>query len=261
MSLEVLTFPELEDREETRHANWMYVVEFARICRENNIPIVEVGSGNGKVARWMMDHGHVHPDNMICVDPNPAIYTKDKQVLVTPKYPTIKELLIEEGGGDIVGNCGLLIIRPSTDDRNPCYVLEALEKLSPRIALIIYRSDGGDGSTHLHNYLDTIGAPNSNSYDPVPMSKIMKPRTNKIRRDFKTISFTYSKEVSDCSLLSVSSCLILTTFEMSKSCLPVGELNPNPLSLKECKSLMLKSQLGIGQTMMAGQSNEGCGLQ
>jgi hypothetical protein len=257
MSLEIFTFPELQKREEMRYVHWMYVVEFARICRKNNIPIVEVGSGNAKIARWMMDYGHVHPNNMICVDPNPLSYNKDKEVLVSPKYPTIKELLVERQ--NIIGNCGLLIIRPSPDLVNSCYVLESLEKLSPRIALIIYRADGGDGSTDLHNYFNSIGAPNSNIYDPAPMSKIIKPRENKIRKDYKTISCIYSKEVSDPSLLSVTSALMLTTFKIDSNHLPVGELNSNPPSLKECKTLMLKSQLGAaGQEQLTG---ENCNFQ
>jgi len=249
MSLESLTFPELENRQESGRANWMYVVEFARICRKNNMPIVEVGSGNGKIAHWLMNYGHIHPDNMICVDPNPSVYTKDKKVLVAPKYSNVKELLAEREEKEeqsIVGNCGLLIIRPETDYVNPCYVIEALEKLSPKIALIIYRADGGDGSLDLHNYFEGIGVPNSNTYDPAPSPRIIKPKSNKIRKDYQPISCTYTKEVKQGSLLSVPTCLMLTTIEIHKNCLPVGELNPNAPSLKHCKSLVLKSALGMG---------------
>lgn len=253
MSLEVFTFPDFEKRKETRHANWQYIVEFARVCRKSGIPIVEVGSGKAEIARWLMDRGHVHPDNMICVDPDPTSYSKDKQVHVSPKYKTVKHLLSEQP--QLVGNCGLLVIRPSAIDAN-CYVIDALERLSPNIALLMYRADGGDGTCYLHNYLCDVGAPNSNTYDIVPASRMMARRDNKIRKDYKTVSFTYTKQVDDPSLLYVSSCVILTIIEIHEKCLPTGELNPDALSIEECKKLMFKSQLGH-----AGEIPNNCTLQ
>jgi hypothetical protein len=121
----------------TNYADW-----FATECRANDITIVEVGSGDGRVAKWFLDRGC----KVICVDPEPASYYNDGRAIVTP--PDFKH--VKDVSVSLIETCALVLIRPT-----PClgYDLEALNHLKPRMMFSVYQADGADGSVGLHRWL------------------------------------------------------------------------------------------------------------
>ena len=82
------------------YANWL-----ATTCKANDITIVEVGSGDGKVAKWFIDKGC----EVICVDPEPGSYYDDGRAIVTP--PNFSQ--VKDVPESLIGTCALVLIRPT----------------------------------------------------------------------------------------------------------------------------------------------------
>lgn len=138
------------------------------------VPIVSVGSGSGEfeyLLASMMLLGETHDDikrdpPIICIDPKPESFRPfpDNERYIAPKYPTVKDALLER---DLKG-CVLLLIWPTPiqfhdqeSDSLP-YDLEAILLLQPREVYIYYCATGSAGSEMLHNWLDPNIAPCDN---------------------------------------------------------------------------------------------------
>lgn len=131
-----------------------YAAWCASTCKERNITIVEVGSGDGRAAKWFLDRGC----DVICVDPAPASYYNDNHEIVTqPKFADVNEV-----PESLIGKCALMLIRPTPCD---AYDINALNRLKPRIVFAVYQADGADGSPGLHRWLHDNDSVSCHSFD------------------------------------------------------------------------------------------------
>lgn len=107
--------------------------------------IISVGSGYADTEFAFMER---NKKEIICVDPYPLSHGSFGDVLVTPKYSYVDELIKNEP--DVIGNCHLLLIWPCPNDST--YDVEAIEKLKPLSIIIIYDPSGSGGGSEFLKY-------------------------------------------------------------------------------------------------------------
>lgn len=121
--------------------------------KELGLTIVEVGTGNGYIARLLRDKGY----NIIPIDKNPGKFissVKDCKGL-EPEYSTVDDLLKEKK--DLVGNCVLFLNWPLPNDSS--YDYDAMISLQPKFIITAVDMSGtGGGSkwlSYLENYVES----------------------------------------------------------------------------------------------------------
>jgi hypothetical protein len=238
-------FPKLNDRTDDNMAdnNKAYILEFVKICKKYGVPIVEVGSGDGRIAHWLMKNKYLKDEDLIGIDPDPMSFSKDKKLYFDPKYKYCKDLVVDNP--KIVGQCGLLLIRP-----NPTleYDIESLQLLKPLTVMIIYRSDGADGCIEFHRYLKELNSPSSIDCDPMPDIQLVSKFTERkeLRFDYISVFAKYTKEIEIIEKLSIRTCLLLIPPDYKEYMyLPQGELNNDAPSVDKCKQLIAESQVAV----------------
>lgn len=110
------------------------------------IRFISVGSGNGKIEHQILLKTGI---DIICVDPNPMSWCKDKTLYKAPEYSYIQEL-----NESFIGNC-ILFINWSTPLTDGNYDIDAIEFLQP-VSIITVVETGvyrAAGSPKLHNFL------------------------------------------------------------------------------------------------------------
>jgi hypothetical protein len=132
------------------------------------VPIVEVGSGDGRHARYFNEYHGINFDYL--VDPAPDEYkstsngmSEIKLLPIAPHFNNVKELIAKKN--EIVGNCIVVLIwsypaeqRDNGEGRNSDgYDYEAICDLQPLSVISLYESDGNAGSAQFHTWLDVIG--------------------------------------------------------------------------------------------------------
>lgn len=146
-----------------------------QFCKEEaaagEIPIVSIGSGDGTVEKEIIAQYRERFGKEISiqlVDPDPKFHR-------IADFETVDHLIRENPR--IVGNCVALIIWPyptrikvMKEYVEDNYDVEAVQKLQPRAALIVYESTGGSGSNDFRIFLhedslDDIPAEQFGSYN------------------------------------------------------------------------------------------------
>jgi hypothetical protein len=113
--------------------------------------IVSVGSGNGKLEKYLIENGY---PNIICIDPKVFSHNIEKVLHIKPEYDNVDEIISKRP--EIVGDCFLMIIYPSHKESPDCgYDIEAIRKLNPRRILVLY--DSYSGSHELIKFLNNPG--------------------------------------------------------------------------------------------------------
>lgn len=119
-----------------------------------NLPIISVGSGNG-IVEYGLDL--ILKTNIICVDPNPLSWCKEKKIYKEPMYSYITEIPDE-----YINNC-IVFINWSFPSENGEYDIESIKLLKPKSIITIVETGvyRGAGSLKLHyflsKYVKTLG--------------------------------------------------------------------------------------------------------
>lgn len=119
-----------------------------------NLPIISVGSGNG-IVEYHLDI--MLKTNIICVDPNPLSWCKEKKIYKQPMYSYITEIPEE-----YINNC-IVFINWSFPSENGEYDIESIKLLKPKSIITIVETGvyRGAGSLKLHyflsKYVKTLG--------------------------------------------------------------------------------------------------------
>jgi hypothetical protein len=225
-----------------------YAEEFLKMDTEAGLTIVSVGSGRAHFEDTITQA--FGKFSLICVDPTPASYRgpeggEPKDVRIKPDYATVSDLLKHRK--DLRGKCAVMLVRP-TPHPESSYDSEALELLRPVCTLVIYQSDGMDGSAMLHKWLHSVGGAISNcAFDPMAVSKStgMTAGLTEHAKTLKATSCYYAMEVPLPRGLAVPSVALLWAREkMREPVIPAelrGDLNPKPLTLQKCADLLMAS--------------------
>lgn len=166
-----------------------------------NQPVVSIDSGNAMFESAIVRAGIV--DNIICVDPNPADYVKG-EVFIKPNHATAHELV--KKNDDIVGNCVMLLVRPTPTG---VYDIEAIQLLRPRAIFIMYCHDGADGSVPLHQFMSVCGLPNQFT---AGLCKDTHPNylTNMNLPGYSSNSIHFTNLVADATDVQMPTCALMT---------------------------------------------------
>ena len=116
----------------------------------SNIPLVEVGSGNGFVARCLSE---TRKDKIICVDP--LIKHCDPATCggLQPDFATVKDLI--KTSSHLIGKCALLLNWPYPNEST--YDIESVQILQPRFLLVVYEPSGVSGGEEFFKMDDRTG--------------------------------------------------------------------------------------------------------
>lgn len=115
-----------------------------------NVPLIEIGSGNGAIAKELNDIGF----NIITVDPlifnaySPPI----DSIVIQPKYETLNQLI--SCNDHIIDNCNLLLNWCSPN----CYPydIESIRILKPHKIIVITELNGCSNSYQFHKWIRHI---------------------------------------------------------------------------------------------------------
>jgi hypothetical protein len=236
-----------------------YLLAFLSLVAAD-LPIIDVGSGNAAVAYYLLQH---RPDAIIyCVDPMPTSYPKEKetkQVMIEPHAATVDDLLLIHP--ELVGNCAIMLIRPQPPKPGfVCYDVPAWKALKPKVGLVMYQADGGDGSPQLHSVLHQFGCPSYNL-----------DREYECPDDFPTYyswSIRFTSRSPPPIMVAVPTCSLLINADVDGLKFPAdideGEQNPDAPNDEEIESLLFKSTMLTGLSMLMprdGDDGADCVLQ
>ncbi len=210
-----------------------YVEEFMNI----GLPVVSVGSGEAILEEWMTNFRPA--TTLHCVDPEPESYAIGKPRII-PEAESVAKLI--EKLPDLVDNCAVVIIRPSPTvprARMIGYDVESVVLLRPRVILVLYCADGGDGSDELHKFLEENGCP-SISLFPRRETNIVLPR-------YYSRSIKFTLRVAPPTMIQVSTCSLLIREDAGivfPVDMPEDEQNPEALNDEHVQELLSHSIFG-----------------
>jgi len=217
------------------------------------LPIVDLGSGDARLSHWLLQQ---RPDASIyCVDPDAGCYAKEgSPVLIQPHAANAAELV--EKHPELVGNCAMAIIRPQPPRPGfQCYDLDGWQLLRPKVVLVLYCADGGDGSPELHSWLHRNGCPSfSLARDEVDFDGLPNYYS-------RTVKFTAQCEAP--VMIRVSTCSLLIQADVDGLAfpddLPEDEQNPNAPSDAQVVELLNQSLFATMLMTLGGRRQEAAG--
>lgn len=221
-----------------------------------NLPIVDVGSGDARTSHWLQQQ-LPGATKIYCVDPAPESYVglEGRQVMIQPVAATTQEFV--ESHPELVGNCAMMLIRPQPPRPNfVCYDMDAWRLLKPKVVLVLYCADGGDGSPELHSWLHHNGCP-SFSLSEAEIDVGALP-------NYYSRSVKFTAACDPPSMVRVATCSLLIQADVDGLVfppdMPEDEQNPDAPSDAEVENLIQQSLLAtMARVMFGGGGREGGG--
>jgi hypothetical protein len=232
-----------------------------------NLPIVDVGSGDARTSHWLQQQqsNEVSPATIYCVDPAPESYVglEGRQVMIKPVAATTQEIV--ETHPELIGECAMMLIRPQPPSPGRvCYDMDAWRLLKPKVVLVLYCADGGDGSPELHSWLNMNGCPSFSLSDAAVDVGALP--------NYYSRSVKFTAEYPPPSMVRVSTCSLLIQADVDGLVfppdMPEDEQNPGAPSDAEVENLLQQSLmatmarvLGGGREGGGGGAGQECALQ